>query len=107
MVLYMVIGALAAFGLVCALWAVLGWLFADDTGAALVCVVRPGGAEEAVLRRYGWLRDLGIYRGPLILLGQDITPEEAEMLLRQEPGIEFCEPEELLSRLELEREKLG
>ena len=106
MVWYVIIGALAAFGLVCALWAALGWLLPGSTGAALVCVVRPGRAEEAVIRRYRWLRDLGLLKGPLLLVRQGWEGPEAEALLRRCPGIEFCEPEELASRLELERERL-
>lgn len=107
MVLYVIIGALAAFGLVCVLWACLGWLLPGSTGTALVCAAESGGVEEAVIRRYRWLLDLGFLKTPLLLVRHGITPEEEEKLLRRYPGIEFCEPEELSSRLELEREKLG
>lgn len=100
MVFYVIIGALAAFGLVCALWAALGWLLPGSTGAALVCLALPGEAEEAVARRYRWLRELGFFSGPLLLVRQDAQAQPPY------PGMEFCEPEELLSRLELERKKL-
>lgn len=107
MVFYVIVGVLAAFGLACALWAALGWLLPGSTGGVLVCTARHGGTEEAVIRRYRWLRDLGFFRGPLLLVRQGISPREEQALLRRYAGIEFCEPEELASRLELEREKLG
>lgn len=107
MVWYAVIGALAAFGLVCALWAGLGWLIPGAKGGVLVCLCASGENAEAFLCRCRWLRDLGLLRGPLLLVRQGITPVEEQRLLRRYPGIEFCSPEELSSRLELERKRLG
>ena len=76
---FVLMGALAAFGLVCALWAAAGWLLPGGRGAAAVCLCRPG------------LKELRTVRG-LCRLGQ---------------GIEFCGLEELPARLERERKRLG
>ena len=106
MVWYAVIGTLAAFGLASVLWALYGWFLPVECGTVMIYTGRSGAAEEIAVRRYRWLRDLGLVRGPMLLVRQEWKPEEREMLLHY-PEIEFCSPEELSSRLELERKRLG
>ena len=93
---YVVLGVLAAFGALGVLWAALGWLLPGGKGMAMVCV---GSPDEGILARYKWLRGLGLFSCPLI-----VAAEETE--LRAADGMEICEPENLLSRLELERNKI-
>ena len=61
-------GTLAAFGLICAVWAAFGWLIPGNRGGATVCLCRPGLAERSTLRRYVWLRDMGLLRDPILLV---------------------------------------
>lgn len=98
---------LAAFGALCVLWALFGFLLPGQRGAVLVCLCRPGHEEEAILRHYGWLRGLGLLRAPLLLIDGGLTEEERARLLKGRPGVELCGPEILALRLEQERNRLG
>lgn len=100
MLWYVLIGFLAAFGALCALWAVLGaWLTGPDVGCV---ILRPApGGEAAAVRRYRWLRDLGLVKGPLT-----VVADEVGALSEQYPGVEFLTLEQYQTQLEQEREKL-
>ena len=87
---YVVLGALAAFGLLSALWAALGWLLPSGKGCALVCRGEP---DPGIVSRWKWLRGLGLLRCPLIAVDAEQTNGE----------IEICAGEDLLARLEMER----
>ena len=90
---YILLGALAAFGLLSAVWTALGWLLPSGKGCALVCVGTP---DPGVVSRYRWLRGMGFLSCPLLAVTE--LPEQPE-------GIEICAGEELLSRLEMERNR--
>ena len=79
---------LAAFGALCAVGTVLGWLLPKGRGCALVCFGPP---EEGLLARTGWLREMGFLTVPLIVVAEG-----------EWPGAEICSREELVSRLERE-----
>ena len=91
MVFAILMGTLAAYGALSALWAALGWLLPGLRGCALVCMGLP---EEGVRRRYRWLRGLGLLECPFLA----VTEEETE-------DTESCVREELLERLEWEAER--
>ncbi len=90
---YLVLGVLAAFGLLCAAWAVFGWLLPGMKGCVLVCVGVP---EEQMLAKYRLLHGLGILECPLLVVA-DLENERIEY--------EICGREELFSRLERERKR--
>ena len=95
---------LAAFGVLCVLWALFGQLLPGHKG--MVLVYHANGAEpDAVARYYCWLRGMGILRSPLIVVDGGLTDRQSRML--QGHGIEICKPEELACRIEQERKKLG
>lgn len=98
---------LAAFGCLSVLWALVGFLLPGQRGTAMVYQWRDHGEGEQALRHYGWLRDLGLLRCPLLLIDCGMTEEERTRLLKNRPGVEICKLEELLSRLEQERMQLG
>ncbi|MBO7252643.1 MAG: hypothetical protein J6V25_08445 [Oscillospiraceae bacterium] len=91
---YFVIGALAAFGAMSLLWAVLGWLLPGGKGCALVCWGMP---DEGILSRYRWLYAMGLLRCPLLA----VTEQDAAC-----PELEICTGQMLLHRLEWEREQV-
>ena len=93
---YILLGALAAFGLLSILWAGLGWLLPGGKGCAVVCFGYP---DEGVQSRYRWLRSLGLFSGPLIA----VTEEDEGQPLGC--GTEICRPEALAARLEWERNR--
>lgn len=106
MVWYICLGTLAAFGALCAGWACFGGLLRGSTGGAVVCLCRGDGGELPLIRRYSWLRDMGLIRGPLLLVdcGSGVARETRARLGR---GMEICSLEELPARLEWERKRLG
>ena len=98
MIWYVCIGFLAAFGALCALWVSLG---AGLTGAACGRIVlQPDpGREGAAVRRWLWLRELGLVKGRLTV----ISAQPLDWA-KQYPTVEFLTPEQFLSRLAEERE---
>ena len=99
---YICLGTLAAFGCFTAIWCLLGWMLPPMGEVSVVC----GEANaQAVVRRYLWLRGLGLIRCPLILSGCDLSPPERAWM--EDRGIEVCSPEELSRRLGIGEKELG
>ena len=89
---YVIMGTLAAFGLLSVLWAVVGWLLPSGRGCVLVCYGLP---DIGIVSRWKWLRSLGLLRCPLIAVTEEICEET-----------ENCAGEHLLARLEMERNQV-
>lgn len=100
-----VLAVLGAFGLLCALWVLFGFLLPGQRGAATVLLCRGESAEEAVLRRYLWLFNTGLVRCPLLLVDCGLTDLQRSRL--EQYPITLCTADELQERLEQEREQLG
>ena len=77
---WFLLGALAAFGLVCAVWTLWGLCLASDEGTLIY--VGPEPVEFA--RRYLWLKEMGLVRCRLLA---DAPDPESEQWLRDR-GIE-------------------
>ena len=91
MAVYVLFVVLAAFGLLSILWAALGWLLPSGQGCAIVCV---GAPDTGILSRWRWLQSIGLLRCPLIAVSEETMDD-----------IEICAGEDLLSRLEMERNR--
>lgn len=104
MVIWIVIGMLAAFGALCALWALSGFLLPHQDGGVTVCVCRGDGKEEPLIHRYRWLQGMGLIHCPLILLDGGLSEADKARLTRQ--GLTVCDKADLTARVEQEREKL-
>lgn len=91
---YVVLGALAAFGLVCAVWVLWGLLYPASERGMLIYI---GNGTPAMVRRYLWLKEMGVLRCPLAVM----DPEDLDITWLEEQGIEICSREEILSRLEI------
>ena len=100
-----VLTVLGAFGLLCALWVLFGFLLPGQRGAAAVLLCKGDPAEEAVLRRYLWLYNTGLVRCPLLLV--DCGLSDGQRLWLTQYPITICTPDELTEQLEQEREQLG
>ena len=90
---YIILGTLAAIGLMSVVWVFLGALLPGGRGGAFVCLDPP---EEGLLARYRWLRDVGLVNGPILIVSEEDLPVFGR-------GIEVCRREELIARLERER----
>lgn len=95
MVMWIILGALAAFGALSVLWVLFGSLLIRHGGTVMVCL-HPD--PEQSIRHHRWLRDLGLIRCPMLVVGT--AGEDG-------PGVEYIELAELPARLEQERKKLG
>lgn len=96
----MVIGVLAAFGLLCMIWSLLGLWLSGGKGWVAVCWAGKG--QAAALRRCRWLRSWGLLRGPIILVSREEIPEPETGLSRETENIEICTLEALPARLKVE-----
>lgn len=94
MVWFICLATLAAFGFLSVVWCLLGWLL-PSVGEVLVC--REGSDTHAAVRRYLWLRGLGLIRCPLIVTARELSLMEQAWF--EECGVEVCPPEELARRL--------
>lgn len=97
---FVILGFLAAFGAFCALWAFLGWWLMESYDDPIV-LFPASGREEAALRPYLWLRNLGIVKGKLTVVSDTVFS-----LADRYPSVEFLTWAEYLTHLEREREKL-
>lgn len=89
-----VICVLAGFGLLSLLWAVFGWLLSGGRELSAVCYGCDG-REEAALRRYNFLRGLGLIRGPLLIIDAGLTDTEKSCLRRMGQDVRIVTWEEL------------
>lgn len=100
-----ILAVLGAFGLLCAVWVLFGFLLPGQRGAAAVLLCHGEAAEEAVLRRYLWLYNIGLIRCPLLLVDCGLSRQDRARL--EKFPFPLCSPEELQTKLEQEREHLG
>lgn len=100
-----ILTVLGAYGLLCVLWVLFGFLLPGQRGAAAVLLCRGQAEEEAVIRRYLWLYNTGIIRCPLLLV--DCGLSESQRTRLEKHSIILCTPQELQDQLEQERGHLG
>jgi hypothetical protein len=107
MAAFIIFTVLAAFGGLCILWILFGFLLPGQRGAAAVCLCKGNGSEDAVIRRHLWLYNTGLSRSPLLLVDLGLSQQERQKWSRYAHPIILCTLEELPSLLEQERERLG
>ncbi len=83
-----ILGALAAFGILCALWALLGLLLSERAEGLYLCFCR-GSAGEMRLRRFVLLRELGLLGGSLVMIDSTIDSRKQEKIREKYPYITF------------------
>lgn len=104
---YILAGMLAAFGIFCGFWVLLGHLLPGGSEGFVVCRGSPGFPERYFAQRIVFLTEIGLLRCPLLVVDLGLEERYKDRLRRSGGRIEICTPEELSSRLELERKKLG
>ena len=92
MIWYIMLGTLAAFGLFCVLWVLLGCLLPGSQRCTVVLLCEPK-EELALLRRLLWIRELGLFRCGILLSGQGLSPGQRLQIRQKYRSIEFCDPE--------------
>ena len=99
-----IIGVLAAFGGLCVLWVLFGFLLPGQRGSVTVFLCRGGEEEHHLIHRHRWLQDLGLIHAPLVGLDIGLTEEQRTQLTHR--GVTICNPAELSAILEQERKNL-
>jgi len=92
MMWYVLLGMLAAFGLICLLWTVFGLLLPGSRRCTLVLLCDPK-EEAALLRRLLWLREMGLLRCGILLSGREFSLQQRRHIQRKYLSVEFCDPE--------------
>lgn len=104
MILYVIIGMFGAFGVLCALWILLGCHLTDPVGGTVIVHLAPE-QVEAMVRRFAWLRNMGLVRRkPVVVL--PVSSQVQQCLAAQHPDVEFLTWEQYLLWLEQERKNL-
>ncbi len=85
---YVMFGFLAAFGFLCAIWAVWGLLSKGRVKCSMA-VICPRGHEIAVIRRFCHLRQFGLTCSELTVLNTALSPEQQRYIHTRYPYIHF------------------
>ena len=96
MVWCVILGFLAAFGLLCALWVLFGLILPCKTNCqtAVVCC---DGQALAVIRRFCRMRQMGLTRSELTVLDSALTNHQQQLIQKRYPYIRFCTRQAWLS----------
>lgn len=104
MLLYVIMGVFAAVGVLFLLWLLLG---ACLTGCRRTTVAIYCREQDllALLRRYRWLRELGLVHTSLVILDSALCREARQSITQTYPGVTFCTTQQWL--LERGSEEIG
>ncbi len=100
---FVFLGLLAAFGALCACWVLVGLVIPRPKGGALVYDCTQVN-EEMILRRYGWLRELGCLQCPLVLVESRLPEHRRRQVLEKMGSVYFYTLEQWI---EQERRQIG
>jgi hypothetical protein len=92
MMWYVLLGLLAAFGLLCILWALFGFLLPGCSRCTIVLLCKPE-REAPLLRRLLWLRELGVLRCGILLSGRGLTVQQRRHIQHKYHCVEFYDPD--------------
>ena len=87
------LGALAAFGALCALWLVLGNLLPGDRVGLMIYRWRESAAGRGFVLRWRCQWELGLLRGRLAVIDLGLTEEDRLFLARWGRNVEIWETE--------------
>ena len=76
---YVLMGTLAAFGLLCAMWALAGWLLPGDRNGVAVFFCGKGDNRLPPLPRWRLLRQLGLLRCRMAVVAPELDAVEKEI----------------------------
>ena len=93
MMLYVLLGLLAAFGLFCVLWVIFGFLLPGSRRCTVILLCNPSD-EAAMLSRLLWLREMSLLRCKVLLSGRGIAARQRAQIRKKYHFVEFCDPEE-------------
>ena len=86
-----ILGALAAFGALCALWLLAGMILPGDRAGIMVYCWRESAAGRDFVIRWRLQWDLGLLRGRLAVVDLGLTAEDRAFLARWGRNVEIWE----------------
>ena len=86
-----ILGTLAAFGALCALWLLAGWVLPGDRAGIMVYCWRESAAGRGFAIRWRLQWDLGLIRGRLAVIDLGLTEEDRAFLARWGRNAEIWE----------------
>lgn len=92
MIGYVILGLLAAFGFVCTMWVLFGFLLPGSHRCTIVVLCKPE-KEAALLRRMLWLRETGLLCCNIVISGRGLTKGQRRHIRQKYPSIEFSDPD--------------
>lgn len=87
------LGTLAAFGALCALWLLVGMCLPGDREGLMLYHWHSSGPGRGFLIRWRLQWDLGLLRGRLVVIDLGLTEEDRVFLLRWGRNVEIWERE--------------
>lgn len=88
------LGALAAFGALCAVWLLLASRLPGDREGLMICFWRDSAAGRGFVIRWRLQWDLGLLRGKLAVVDLGLTEEDRVFLARWGRNVEIWERED-------------
>lgn len=85
---FVIFGFFAAFGVLCALWSVLG-LFIPVRSSCCVTLRCCPEEELATLQRFCWLNEMGFLRIRLLVSDSNLNQRQQKAIAKRYPYIEF------------------
>ena len=85
---YVVLGFFAAFGVFCAFWTVFGGCYPSRSECDLTLRC-PKELELVWIKHLCWLRQMGLLRLRLTVVGSSLSREQRQMIRRRYPYINF------------------
>lgn len=107
MAAYVILVVLAAFGGLCALWALFGFLLPHHGSGVVICYCKEDDEVELLIRRHLWLYNAGLLKCPLLLVDEGLSSLAKQQLTRYDHPIILCTAEELHTLLIQERIHFG
>ena len=89
-----ILGALAAFGALCALWLTAGAGLPGEGAGVMVCIWRGGPEDRGLVIRWRLQWELGLLRGRLAVVCRGLTAEDRRFLARWGRNVEIWETDD-------------
>ena len=97
MLWFIIVGTLAAFGALCAVYILLTLCKKSIPGVFMMCTNTSIHQELAAIRRHGRLYDLGLLKCPLILVDAHFPFHEQQLLCAKHPHLIFYTKAEFIA----------
>ena len=89
---YVLLGFFAAFGILCALWSVLGCCLSGSALCHVKLTCQPG-SELATIRRFCWLRESGLLHVQITVHSSRLSTAQRSWISEKYPYIHFSDEE--------------